>query len=114
MLDGASVGEVARRFKVSRESLHVWLPRYAADQGLGGDRSSRRLIDEIDLHLARCCWATESDSTTPLPASPYTCNALVSIRHRPLAFAIARLAGTISARSRVKAGEPRNVRRLRR
>ena len=52
MLDGASVGEVARRFKVSRESLHVWLPRYAADQGLGGDRSSRRLIDEIDLHLA--------------------------------------------------------------
>jgi hypothetical protein len=27
------------------------LPRYAADQGLG-DRSSRRLIDEIDLHLA--------------------------------------------------------------
>ena len=52
MLDGASVGEVARRFKVSRESVHVWLPRYAADQGLGGDRSSRRLIDEIDLHLA--------------------------------------------------------------
>ena len=51
MLDGASVSEVARRFKVSRESVHVWLPRYAADQGLG-DRSSRRLIDEIDLHLA--------------------------------------------------------------
>jgi hypothetical protein len=32
--------EVARRFKVSRQSVHSWLRRYAADQGLG-DRSSR-------------------------------------------------------------------------
>jgi len=40
VLDGASVTEVARRFTVSRQSLHVWLRRYAADQGLG-DRSSR-------------------------------------------------------------------------
>jgi transposase InsO family protein len=40
VLDGASVTEVARRFKVSRQSVHVWLRRYAADQGLG-DRSSR-------------------------------------------------------------------------
>jgi transposase InsO family protein len=40
VLDGASVTEVARRFQVSRQSLHVWLRRYAADQGLG-DRSSR-------------------------------------------------------------------------
>jgi transposase-like protein len=40
VLDGASVSEVARRFKVSRQSVHVWLRRYAADQGLG-DRSSR-------------------------------------------------------------------------
>src|SRR4029450_1549530 len=40
VLDGASVTEVARRFKVSRQSVHVWLCRYAADQGLG-DRSSR-------------------------------------------------------------------------
>jgi transposase InsO family protein len=40
VLDGASVTEVARRFKVSRQSVHVWLRRYAADQGLA-DRSSR-------------------------------------------------------------------------
>jgi transposase InsO family protein len=40
VLDGASVTEVARRFGVSRQSVHVWLRRYAADQGLG-DLSSR-------------------------------------------------------------------------
>lgn len=40
VLDGASVAEVARRFTVSRQSVHSWLRRYAADQGLG-DRSSR-------------------------------------------------------------------------
>src|SRR5512133_2177198 len=40
VLDGASVTQVARRFGVSRQSVHVWLRRYAADQGLG-DRSSR-------------------------------------------------------------------------
>jgi transposase len=33
VLDGASVTEVARRFQVSRQSVHVWLRRYAADQG---------------------------------------------------------------------------------
>ena len=32
VLDGASVTEVARRFKVSRQSVHAWLRRYAADQ----------------------------------------------------------------------------------
>ena len=43
VLEGASVTEVARRFKVSRQSVHAWLRRYAADGGLGGlgDRSSR-------------------------------------------------------------------------
>jgi hypothetical protein len=69
------------------------------------------LIDEFDLHLAP---VTESDSTTPLAASPCTCNALIPIRNGPSAFATTRLAGTISARWRVKADEPRNVRRLRR
>jgi transposase len=34
MLDGASVTEVARRFKVSRQSVRTWLRRYAADDGL--------------------------------------------------------------------------------
>ncbi len=43
VLDGASVIEVARRFGVSRQSVHDWLNRYAAEGGLGGlgDRSSR-------------------------------------------------------------------------
>jgi hypothetical protein len=43
VLDGASVTEVARRFGVSRQSVHFWLTWYAADGGLGGldDRSSR-------------------------------------------------------------------------
>ena len=40
VLDGASITEVARRFTVSRQSVHSWLRRYAADQTLG-DRSSR-------------------------------------------------------------------------
>ena len=43
VLEGASVTEVARRFGVSRQSVHSWLIRYAAEGGLGGlgDRSSR-------------------------------------------------------------------------
>ena len=40
VLDGASVTEVARRFGVSRQSVHAWLRRYAAEEGLA-DRSSR-------------------------------------------------------------------------
>jgi transposase len=39
-LDGASLTEVARRFGVSRQSVHTWLRRYAAEEGLA-DRSSR-------------------------------------------------------------------------
>jgi transposase InsO family protein len=43
VLAGASVTGVARRFTVSRQSVHAWLNRYAADGGLAGlgDRSSR-------------------------------------------------------------------------
>ncbi len=42
--DGASVTDVARRFGVARQTVHVWLRRYAAD-GLGGlaDHSSKPL-----------------------------------------------------------------------
>jgi hypothetical protein len=36
VLDGASVIEVACRFKVSRQGVHVWLRPYAADQVLCG------------------------------------------------------------------------------
>ena len=43
VLEGASVTEVARRFKVSRQSVHAWLRRYADEGGLGGlgDHSSK-------------------------------------------------------------------------
>ena len=42
--DGATVTDVARRFGVSRQTVHEWLRKYAAD-GLGGlaDRSSKPL-----------------------------------------------------------------------
>jgi transposase InsO family protein len=44
VLDGASVTDVARRFGVARQTVHVWLVRYAT-HGLGAlaDRSSRPL-----------------------------------------------------------------------
>ena len=43
VLDGAAVTVVARRFGVSRQTVHRWLARYAADGGLANlvDRSSR-------------------------------------------------------------------------
>ena len=43
VLEGASVTEVARRFGVSRQSVHAWLRRYAAGGGFGGlgDHSSK-------------------------------------------------------------------------
>lgn len=43
VLDGASVTEVARRFAVSRQTVHVWLRRYAGDGGVVNlqDRTSR-------------------------------------------------------------------------
>ena len=44
VLDGASVTEVARRFGVSRQTVHAWLRRYAGDGGFGNlaDRCRRR------------------------------------------------------------------------
>jgi hypothetical protein len=43
VLAGATVIEVARRYGVSRQTVHVWLVRYAADGGVVNldDRSSR-------------------------------------------------------------------------
>ncbi len=42
VFDGSSVTDVARRYGVSRQSVHAWLRRYA-NQGLAGlaDRSSK-------------------------------------------------------------------------
>jgi transposase InsO family protein len=84
VLDGASVTEVARRFQVSRQSVHVWLRRYAADQGLG-DRSSRphgcphqmsRVIEAkiVEMRRAHPAWGADRigyqldrDGIGPLP-----------------------------------------------
>jgi transposase InsO family protein len=43
VLDGVTVTDVARRFGVSRQTVHVWLRRYAADGGLANlaDRPPR-------------------------------------------------------------------------
>jgi transposase len=43
VLDGAPVTVVARRYGVSRQTVHRWLRRYAGEGGLANlvDRSSR-------------------------------------------------------------------------
>jgi transposase-like protein len=44
VLDGASVSEVARRYGVSRQTVHAWLRRYAEDGGVVNlDARSSRL-----------------------------------------------------------------------
>ena len=94
VLDGASVTEVARRFGVSRQSVHVWLRRYAADQGLG-DRSSRpygcphqmspvteaRIVEIRRAHPAwgadRIGYQLERDGVSPVPGRTSIYRALV-------------------------------------
>ena len=43
VLEGASVTGVARRFGVSRQSVHAWLGRYGADGGLAVWGNGRRV-----------------------------------------------------------------------
>ena len=66
VLEGASVTEVARRFNVSRQSVHSWLTRYAAEGGLGGlgDRSSR---PHGCPHQMKCrsCWPGNQSRPSP-------------------------------------------------
>jgi transposase InsO family protein len=94
VLDGASVTEVARRFGVSRQSVHVWLRRYAAYQGLD-DRSSRphgcphqmspvveaRIVEIRRSHPAwgadRIGYQLESDGIGPVPGRTSIYRALV-------------------------------------
>ena len=72
VLEGASVTEVARRFTVSRQSVHSWLIRYAAEGGLGGlgDRSSRphgcphqmsAVVEAriVEISLAHSAWGAD-------------------------------------------------------
>ena len=97
VLEGASVTEVARRFNVSRQSVHSWLTRYAAEGGLGGlgDRSSRphgcphqmspvveaRIVEVRRAHPAwgadRIGYKLARDGTVPVPGRTSIYRALV-------------------------------------
>ena len=97
VLDGATVTEVARRFGVSRQSVHVWLRRYAADGGAVNleDRSSRphacphqmqavvevRVLEVRDAHPAwganRIRYQLERDGVVPVPGRSGIYRALV-------------------------------------
>jgi transposase InsO family protein len=97
VLEGASVTAVARRFGVSRQSVHSWLTRYAAEGGLGGlgDRSSRphgcphqmspvveaRIVEIRRAHPAwgadRIRYQLEKDGIGPLPGRTSIYRALV-------------------------------------
>ena len=97
VLEGASVTEVARRFRVSRQRVHSWLRRYAADGGLGGlgDRSSRphgcphqmspateaRVVEIRRAHPAwgadRIGYQLERDGVAPVPGRTSIYRALV-------------------------------------
>jgi transposase InsO family protein len=94
VLDGASVTEVARRFGVSRQSVHSWLRRHAADQGLG-DRSSRPhgcphqmspVVEAkiVEVRRAHPAWGADRigyqlarDGTVPVPGRTSIYRALV-------------------------------------
>jgi len=87
VLDGAPVTVVARRFGVARQTVHVWLRRYAADGGLANlaDRSSRPLscphqmpaavearivavrVSHPGWGPARIRWQLEREHVEPLP-----------------------------------------------
>jgi transposase InsO family protein len=97
VLDGASVTEVARRFGVSRQTVHSWLRRYAADGGLGGlgDRSSRphgcphqmaAVVEArvVEVRRAHPVWGADriryqlvKDGVTPVPGRSSIYRALV-------------------------------------
>jgi len=99
VLDGASVTVVARRFGVARQTVHVWLRRYAADGGLANlaDRSSRPCSCPhqmpapveariVALRLAhpvwgpvRILWQLEREQVEPLPGRSAVYRAL--LRH---------------------------------
>jgi transposase InsO family protein len=86
LIDGAAVTDVARRYGVARQTVHVWLRSYAAE-GLRGlaDRSSRplscphQMVPEIEARIvemrrAHPEWGPrtilywlEHDGVTPLP-----------------------------------------------
>ena len=101
VLDGASVTDVARRYGVTRQSVHAWLRRYATD-GVSGlvDKTSRpdscphQMRPEVEARVvsmrrAHPSWGPETilyylgkDGVSPLPGRTSVYRALV--RHRLL------------------------------
>ena len=99
VLNGASVTAVARRFTVSRQTVHAWLNRYAADGGLAGlgDRSSRphgcphqmaAMVEAriVEIRRAHPVWGAdriryqlEKDGISPVPGRSSIYRAL--LRH---------------------------------
>ena len=97
VLEGATVTEVARRFGVSRQTVHVWLRRYAADGGVANleDRSSRpgSCSHQMDVHVEakvltirdlHPCWGADRiryqlqrEGVEPLPGRTSIYRALV-------------------------------------
>jgi len=97
VLDGATVTEVARRYGVSRQTVHAWLGRYADDGGVVNldDRSSRpwscphqmdpavesRVLTLRDLHPNwgpdRIRYELEQDGLNPVPSRSGVYRALV-------------------------------------
>ena len=97
VLDGAPVIEVARRYGVTRQTVHEWLRRYASSGGLGGlaDRSSRpascphQMPPEVEARVVamrrahpawgpdRIRWQLARDGIDPLPGRSSVYRALV-------------------------------------
>jgi len=97
VLEGASVVEVARRNGVTRQTVRVWLRRYANDGGLGGlaDRSSRpascphQMLPALEASVVamrrahpawgpdRIRWQLAGDGVDPVPGRSSVYRALV-------------------------------------
>ena len=97
VLEGASVTDVARRYGVSRQTVHGWLRRYAREGGLGGlaDRSSRpgscphQMLPAVEASLVamrrahpgwgpdRIRWQLGREGVDPVPGRSSVYRALV-------------------------------------
>jgi transposase InsO family protein len=95
--EGASVTDVARRYGVPRQTVHAWLRRYAAGDGLAGlaDRSSRpdscphQMPPEVEARVlgirrahpawgpSRIVWQLEQEGREQLPGRSSVYRALV-------------------------------------
>jgi transposase-like protein len=95
--EGVPVVVVARRYGVTRQTVHEWLRRYANEGGLGGlaDRSSKpescphQMSAAVEARVvglrrehpgwgpSRICWQLEREGVVPLPGRSSVYRALV-------------------------------------